>query len=131
MITGPLDNKQLRKTITECLQCLETLFKAYQQDSEFNYQLVNELSAFNQLKKLVGWKPIEEYFDNNHDWVLVQFEEIETGFRGLPEIAEFRTIDNKWHTNADDWATDNYLAEMCKPIAFMELNSDLMKEVLK
>ena len=131
MITAPLDNRQFEQNIDECLSGLETLFKAYQKDSEFNYQLTNSNSEFNQLKKLITWKPIEEYFDNKHDWVIVQFEEINTGFRGLPKIAEFRTIDNKWHTEADDKIMDDYLNDMCKPIAFMELNADLLKEMLQ
>lgn len=38
------------KTIEECLLGLETLFKAYRNDSEFNYQLSSSNSEFNQLK---------------------------------------------------------------------------------
>ena len=45
-------------TIEECLQRLEILFKSYQKDSEFNYQLSVSDSPFNQLKKLVCNKGI-------------------------------------------------------------------------
>ncbi len=38
-------------TITECIDSLETLFKAYQKDSEFNYQLSVSDSPFNTLKQ--------------------------------------------------------------------------------
>lgn len=38
-------------TIEECVNRLETLFKAYQKDSEFNYQLSVSDSPFNTLKQ--------------------------------------------------------------------------------
>ena len=129
MITGPLKKEEL--TIQECLARLETLFKSYQKDSEFNYQLSVCDSPFNQLKELVSWKPMEEYFTVQHDWVIVQFEEKDTGWRGLPKIVEFRTNDNMWHEQCDDThAMDDYLNNICKPIAFMELPNLMKKELL-
>ena len=53
MNTAPLDNKQFELTIEECIDSLETLFKWYQKDNEFNYQLTVEDSPFNQLKKQI------------------------------------------------------------------------------
>lgn len=41
------------KTLRECIESLECLFKAYQKDSEFNYQLSVSDSPFNILKKAV------------------------------------------------------------------------------
>ncbi len=43
-------------TIEECLLGLETLFKAYRNDSEFNYQLSSPNSEFNQLKARLAEK---------------------------------------------------------------------------
>ena len=118
MMTQDLTRKE--PSIEECFERLECLFKN-SQGSDYNYQLLVSNSPFNTLKRLVMWQPMENYFDKQHDWVLVQFEEKDTGFRLLPHVAEFRTIDNKWHTDADDKAMDNYINDMCKPIAFREL----------
>lgn len=41
------------KTLRECIESLECLFKSYQKDSEFNYQLSVSDSPFNILKKAV------------------------------------------------------------------------------
>lgn len=49
METG--DPKRKEKTLKECIESLETLFKSYKKDSEFNYQLEVENSEFNILKK--------------------------------------------------------------------------------
>ena len=40
-------------TLKECIERLETLFKAYQNDSEFNYQLSSPNSPFNILKEAI------------------------------------------------------------------------------
>lgn len=37
-------------SIEECIKSIECLFKAYQKDSEFNYQLSNQHSPWNILK---------------------------------------------------------------------------------
>lgn len=61
MITASGEKQSM--TIDECFERLETLFKAYQKDSEFNYQLTSTNSAFNQLKnKVFELKNIEEEF---------------------------------------------------------------------
>ena len=70
------------------------------------------------------WKTMDKYFDKKHDWVIVQFEEIRTGFRGLPHIAEWRARKDKqgWFLQDDD--REEYFVYInvnCKPIAFCEL----------
>lgn len=70
------------------------------------------------------WKPISKYFDGKHDWVIVQFEEIGSGFRGLPHIAEYRKrIDKQgWFLEDDDSEEYfEYINVDCRPIAFCEL----------
>lgn len=72
----------------------------------------------------MNWKTIDKYFDNKHDWVIVQFEEKETGFRGLPHIAEYRTGKDKqgWFLQDDEREEYfDYINTICKPIAFCEL----------
>ena len=119
-------------TIEESISRLETLFKSYQKDSEFNYQLTVSNSPFNQLKKLVSWQPIENYQVEKHDWVLVQFEEKDTKFRLVPRVAEFRN--GKWTILSEDVNEVRYLNEMCKAIAFVDMQAQIIpikKEMLK
>lgn len=111
-------------TIKECINRLETLFKSYSKDSEFNYQLSVSDSPFNQLKKLVSWQPIENYQVGKHDWVLVQFEEKDTKFRCIPKVAEFRN--GKWHSEDDSIGEEKYLNEICKAIAFVDMQEQII-----
>ena len=50
-ITTP--SKSLTPTPKEAIERLECLFKAYQKDSEFNYQLTIPNSPFNVIKKYI------------------------------------------------------------------------------
>ena len=111
-------------TIKECINRLETLFRSYSKDSEFNYQLSVSDSPFNQLKKLVSWQPIENYQVGKHDWVLVQFEEKDTKFRCIPKVAEFRN--GKWHSEDDSIGEEKYLNEICKAIAFVDMQEQII-----
>lgn len=111
-------------TIKECINRLETLFRSYSKDSEFNYQLSVSDSPFNQLKKLVSWQPIENYQVEKHDWVLVQFEEKDTKFRCIPIVAEFRN--GKWHSKDDSIGEETYLNEICKAIAFVDMQEQII-----
>lgn len=65
MNTADPNKKEL--TAEECISSLETLFKAYQKDSEFNYQLNVSNSPFNLLKKRLAQiskkKKIQKYFE--------------------------------------------------------------------
>lgn len=54
-------------TVHECIERLETLFKAYKNDSEFNYQLNVEDSPFNTLKKFFMSKPCDEVMEKAFD----------------------------------------------------------------
>lgn len=111
-------------TIKECINRLETLFRSYSKDSEFNYQLSVSDSPFNQLKKLISWQPIENYQVGKHDWVLVQFEEKDTKFRCIPKVAEFRN--GKWHSEDDSIGEETYLNEICKAIAFVDMQEQII-----
>lgn len=44
------------------------------------------------------------------DWVLVQFVEKDTGFVGIPYIAEHRS-DGKWHLQSDDKQEEDFINE--------------------
>lgn len=64
-ITADPNRREL--TTEECISSLETLFKAYQNDSEFNYQLNVSNSPFNLLKKRIAQtskkKKLTKYFE--------------------------------------------------------------------
>ncbi len=47
-LTAPAEMRM--PSIEECIKSIECLFKAYQKDSEFNYQLSNQNSPWNILK---------------------------------------------------------------------------------
>lgn len=111
-------------TIEESISRLETLFKSYQKDSEFNYQLNVSDSPFNQLKKLVSWQPIENYQKGKYDWVLVQFEEKDTKHRLIPRMAWFRQ--GKWTILSDDANEVKYLNECCRAIAFVDIQAQII-----
>ena len=63
-------------TIQECISRLETFFRAYPKDSEFNYQLTVSDSPFNQLREHV-WK-----LKNIEEWLGV---DLETLFKALKD----------------------------------------------
>ena len=67
------------------------------------------------------WRPIEEYFKEPHDWVLVQFKEKDTGFMPIPIVAEYRKHRNKWFASVDNDISIDYYNNVCEPVAFMEI----------
>lgn len=56
-----------------------------------------------------AWIPVKERKPEFRDWVLVAWEEISTGFRGIPKVAELRPIESDY-TNKDGWSfmEDNF-----------------------
>lgn len=62
------------------------------------YENIGYVEEFNQLMKIQGWLPIEEYFKTikmcpgSLDWVLVLVIE-KDGFQWLPIVAEYRTCE--------------------------------------
>lgn len=80
----------------------------------------------NKISKLetalaLSWRPIKEYFEEPHDWVLVQFKEKDTDFMPIPIVAEYRRHKNKWFPIEDDNSFVNYLNDICEPVAFMQI----------
>lgn len=67
------------------------------------------------------WKPIKEYFKEQHDWVLVQFKEKKTGFLPIPKVCEYRKHIGLWFTQEDNKVMQCYLNESCEAVAFMEI----------
>lgn len=62
--------------------------------------------------------PDDFYFDNNLDWVVVQFED-DTGFRPVPMVAEWSTNNGKWRFDSDEKNNIDYTYyQNLKPIAY-------------
>lgn len=55
----------------------------------------------------ISWKPIEEYFKGEYDWVLVRM--YDGDYPCIPCVAEYRTHDGNWHMNDDNYSVLPFL----------------------
>ena len=78
-------------------------------DNDFIRSIIGSLSIEDKIR-LGEWIPCSEYLpkDFGLDWVLVQFVEKDTGFVGIPNIAEQRS-DGKWHLQSDDKQEEDFI----------------------
>lgn len=70
--------------------------------------------------KCVDGKPDDIYLKYQLDWVLVQFEESDTGFRGIPMMAEWNKVLNKWNFE-DDYMNEVDYYQKLKAVAYMPI----------
>lgn len=54
-----------------------------------------------------GWIPCSERLPSERDWYLAVFEETETGFVGLPYIADYLMGQHTKYTTEDGWIIAN------------------------
>ena len=54
-----------------------------------------------------GWIPCSERLPEERDWYLAVFEEVDTGFIGLPYIAEYLMGKHTIFTTEDGWIIHN------------------------
>lgn len=54
-----------------------------------------------------GWIPCSERLPEDRDWYLAVFEEVDTGFIGLPYIAEYLMGAHTKYTTNDGWILHN------------------------
>ena len=54
-----------------------------------------------------GWIPCSERLPEDRDWYLAVFEEVDTGFIGLPYIAEYLMGKHTISTSEDGWIIHN------------------------
>ena len=68
-----------------------------------------EVDRFNELRKEYngGWIPCSERLPKERDWCLAVFEEVDTGFIGLPYIAEYLMGKHTIATTEDGWIIHN------------------------
>ena len=54
-----------------------------------------------------GWIPCSERLPEERDWYLAVFEEVDTGFIGLPYIADYLMGEHTIYTTEDGWIIHN------------------------
>lgn len=73
---------------------------------------------------LAQWKPISKYFDDKHDWALVQFVEHKSKFTCIPTVVEYKDgpFGKGWYAiNAEEnFGLFNYYNVQCSAVAFIE-----------
>ena len=71
--------------------------------SEYSKQIVQEVAEeYND-----GWIPVSERLPEERDWCLAVFEEVDTGFIGIPYIAEYLMGNHTIATTEDGWIIHN------------------------
>ena len=54
-----------------------------------------------------GWVPVSERLPKERDWYLAVFEEVDTGFIGIPYIADYLMGARTMYTTKDGWIIRN------------------------
>ena len=84
-----------------------------------NYEMNVDLGRVFGLKKAIeivkqeaeqynnGWIPCSERLPEERDWYLAVFEEVDTGFIGIPYIADYLMRSHTKFTTEDGWIISN------------------------
>ena len=65
------------------------------------------INALEQEPKTGRWIPCSERLPEERDWYLAVFEEVDTGFIGLPYIADYLMGKHTIYTTEDGWIIHN------------------------
>ena len=65
------------------------------------------IKALEQEQKAGRWIPCSERLPEERDWCLAVFEEVDTGFIGIPYIAEYLMGNHTIATTEDGWIIHN------------------------
>ena len=65
------------------------------------------IKALEQEPKTGRWIPVSERLPEERDWYLAVFEEVDTGFIGLPYIADYLMGTHTIYTTEDGWIIHN------------------------
>ena len=65
------------------------------------------IKALEQEQKTGRWIPCSERLPEERDWYLAVFEEVDTGFIGLPYIADYLMGKHTIYTTEDGWIIHN------------------------
>lgn len=66
-----------------------------------------EIKVLEQESKTGRWIPCSEKLPEERDWYLAVFEEVDTGFIGLPYIADYLMGKHTLYTTEDGWIIHN------------------------
>lgn len=95
-------NKAFEKIISSIKELADYNGDAYI-DSADIIEIVQEVAEeYNN-----GWIPCSERLPEERDWCLAVFEEVDTGFIGLPYIAEYLMGKHTIATTEDGWIIHN------------------------
>lgn len=74
---------------------------------ESHTAMMMAIKALEQEPKTGRWIPVSERLPEERDWYLAVFEEVDTGFIGLPYIADYLMGKNTIYTTEDGWIIHN------------------------
>lgn len=90
---------QLQEEYITCKDCA----KEHRQLAEW----LKELKQLRKQTKTGHWIPCSERLPEERDWYLAVFEEVDTGFIGLPYIADYLMGKHTIYTTEDGWIIHN------------------------
>lgn len=99
----------------KCRECQYTR-NCYKGEKGSEVAIDNAIKIINQLaeeynqdstKKNQGWIPCSERLPKERDWYLAMFQEVESGFIGLPFIADYLMGVHTKYTTDDGWIIAN------------------------
>ena len=107
----------MNKAFEKILERLEVLIeKSYYEATEGSHNAGIRNSAYHKVNKIVqevaeeyngGWIPCSERLPEERDWYLAVFEEVDTGFIGIPYIADYLMGSHTKFTTEDGWIIHN------------------------
>ena len=90
---------QLQEEYITCKDCA----KEHRQLAEW----LKELKQLREQTKTGRWIPCSERLPEERDWYLAVFEEVDTGFIGVPYIADYLMGTHTIYTTEDGWIIHN------------------------
>ena len=100
-------NKAFEK-ILERLSNINRVVKT-DEDAEWNRAIYKSTEIVQEVAEEYngGWIPVSERLPEERDWCLAVFEEVDTGFIGIPYIAEYLMGNHTIATTEDGWIIHN------------------------
>lgn len=107
-------NKVFEKIIEKLEKLADELYKSYcigfNSDDRAEYDAyINAIEIVKQEAEQYkgGWIPVSDRLPEERDWYLAVFEEVDTGFIGLPYIADYLMGSHTKFTTEDGWIIHN------------------------
>lgn len=106
--------EKILEFIDEQIKIEESIAKSKNEGHPITHQYA--ANCINVIKKFVhevaeeyngGWIPCSERLPEERDWYLAVFEEVDTGFIGIPYIADYLMGSHTKFTTGDGWIIHN------------------------